>query len=94
MIKIAQLIDKCNFHGFCRPLCNSKNYEICFSTLICHEEAYIKFWGHLEQVHFGLISKLIQRWIKANPKCWVMVWSCFGYVLWPVGFQDQFGQVT
>ena len=46
-----------------------KNYEICFGTLICHEEACIKFWGYLEQVRFGFISKLIQKWIKANPKC-------------------------
>ena len=29
-----------------------KNYEICFGTLICHKEAYIKFSGHLEQVYF------------------------------------------
>ena len=68
-MKIAQLIDKCNFHDLCRPLYNFKNYEICFGTLICHEGAYIKVWGHLEQVFFGLISKLIQKWIKANPKC-------------------------
>ena len=33
VMKIAQLIDKCNFHEFCRPLYNSKNYEICFGTL-------------------------------------------------------------
>ena len=68
-MKIAQLIDKCNFHNFFRSLCSSKNYEIYFGTVICYEEVYIKFWGHLEQVCFGLISKLIQRWIKANPKC-------------------------
>jgi len=49
VMKIAQLIDKCNFHDLCRPLYNSKNYEISFGILICHEEAYIKFWGHLGQ---------------------------------------------
>ena len=69
VMKTAQLINKCNFHDFCRPLYKSKNYEICFSTLNCQEKAYIKFWGHLEQVHFELNSKLIQKWIKANPKC-------------------------
>ena len=31
--KFSQLIDKCNFHNFCRPLYNSKNYEICFGTM-------------------------------------------------------------
>ena len=43
VMKITQLIDKCDFYYFCRPLYNSKNYEICFATLIYHEKAYIKF---------------------------------------------------
>ena len=50
--KFSQLIDKCNFHNFCRSRYSSKNYEIYFGTLICYEEAYIKFGGHLEQVYF------------------------------------------
>ena len=66
-MKIAQLIDKCNFHDFCRPLYNSKNYEICFGTLICHEEAYIKFLGHLEQVHFWAYFQINSKMNKSKP---------------------------
>ena len=67
VMKIAQLIDKFNFHDFCRPLYNFKNYEICFGTIICHEEAYIKFWGHLEQVHFWAYFQINSKMNKSKP---------------------------
>ena len=38
-----------------------KNYEIYFGTLICYEEAYIKFGGHLEEVYFWAYFKLIKN---------------------------------
>ena len=49
--------------------CITPDYEIYFGTLFCHEEAYIKFEVIWNKFIFGLISKLIQKWITTNPKC-------------------------
>ena len=45
-----------------------KIMKFIFGTLICYEEAYIKFWGHLEQVYFWAYFQINSKFNKSKPK--------------------------
>ena len=44
-----------------------KIMKFIFGTLICHEEAYIKFCGHLEQVYFWAYFQINSKLNKSKP---------------------------